>query len=74
MNSLIFITILFPYNLTQRKGKMRLLGLGILLGICIYWAMAVILVKRISNRHIENKGYLTMALPSEVAKDEHQKT
>jgi len=54
------MTILFPYNLTQGRGKMWLFCLGIFLGIGIYWTIAIILVKRVLNRHIDSATYSTL--------------
>jgi hypothetical protein len=39
---------------------MWLLCLGIFIGIGIYWTIAMILVKRVLDRHIESEGYLPM--------------
>jgi hypothetical protein len=46
--------------------------LGIFLGIGIYWAIAIILVKRVLNRHIENAGYLPICWSSELPKHKQQ--
>jgi hypothetical protein len=47
---------------------MWLFGLGIFIGIGIYWGIALILVRRVLDRHIENAGYLPLFAPSEVPK------
>jgi hypothetical protein len=47
-------------------------GLGILLGIGIYWAIAIILARRVLNHHIEKADYLSMLWHSEMAKDKQQ--
>ena len=36
------------------------LGLGIVLGIGIYWVITLILVRRVLNRHIDSAAYLPM--------------
>jgi hypothetical protein len=46
--------------------------LGIFLGIGIYLTIAIILVKRILNRHIEREGYLPLLWSSEVPEDKQQ--
>ena len=46
--------------------------LGILLGIGIYWAISIILARRVLNRHIEKADYLSMLWHSEIAKDKQQ--
>jgi hypothetical protein len=47
-------------------------GWGILLGIGIYWAIALILARRVLNRHIEKTDYLFMFWHSETVKDKQQ--
>jgi hypothetical protein len=47
-------------------------GLGILLGIGIYWAIAIILARRVLNHHIEKADYLSMLWHSEIAKDKQE--
>jgi hypothetical protein len=45
---------------------MWLFCLGIFLGIGIYWTIAIILVKRVLDRHIDNAAYLPALWYSEV--------
>jgi len=45
---------------------MWLFGLGIFLGIGIYWTIAIILVNRVLNRHIDSAAYLPMLWYPEV--------
>lgn len=47
---------------------MWLFFLGIFLGIGIYWTIAIILVNRVLDRHIENSGYFPILWSSEEAK------
>jgi hypothetical protein len=51
---------------------MWLFGLGILLGMGIYWAIAIILARRVLNRHIDKANYLNILWHSEIAKDKRQ--
>jgi hypothetical protein len=51
---------------------MWLFCLGIFLGIGIYWTIAIILVKRVLNRHIDNAAYLTTLWSSEVTEHNQQ--
>jgi hypothetical protein len=44
------------------------LGLGILLGIAIYWTITVILVRKVINRHIDNADYLSVLWSPEPTK------
>jgi hypothetical protein len=44
---------------------MWLLLLGIFLGIGIYWAIAIILVKRVLNRHIDSASYFSLLWSSD---------
>ena len=39
---------------------MWLFCLGIFLGIGIYWTIAIILVKRVLNRHMDSAAYSTL--------------
>jgi hypothetical protein len=71
-NSLIFMPILFPYDLPKGGDNMWLFGLGIFLGIGIYWATAIILVNRVLNRHIDNEAYLPMLWSWEIPKHKQQ--
>ena len=45
------------------------LGLGILLGIAIYWTITLILVRKVINRHIDNAAYLSLLWSPEPPKD-----
>jgi hypothetical protein len=45
---------------------MWLFCLGIFLGVGIYWTVAIIMVNRVLNRHIESAGYFPMCWSSEV--------
>jgi len=51
---------------------MWLFCLGIFLGIGIYWAIAIILVNRVLNRHIDNEAYLPMLWSWEIPKHKQQ--
>jgi hypothetical protein len=45
---------------------MWLLCLGIFLGIGIYWTIAIILVKRVLNRHLDNSAYFSLLWSSDT--------
>jgi hypothetical protein len=45
------------------------LGLGIVLGVAIYWAVTLILVRKTINRHIDSAAYLPMLWSPELPKD-----
>jgi hypothetical protein len=47
-------------------------GLGILVGIGIYWAIAIILARSVLNRHIEKADYLSILWHSEIPKDKKE--
>ena len=51
---------------------MWLFGFGILLGVGVYWAIAIILVNRVLNRHIDNEDYIPMFWSLGVPKHKHQ--
>jgi hypothetical protein len=51
---------------------MWLLFLGIFIGIGIYWSIAIILVNRALDRHIESEGYLPMIWSLEKQKRKQQ--
>jgi hypothetical protein len=37
---------------------MQWLGLGVLLGFAIYWAITLILVRKVRDRHVESASYI----------------
>jgi hypothetical protein len=51
---------------------MWFLVLGTLLGIGIYWAIAIILVNRVLDRHIDSAEYLPTLWSSEILKHNQQ--
>ena len=51
---------------------MWLLCLGIFLGIGIYWTIAIRLVNRVLDRHVDNLSYLPMLWSSKVPELKHQ--
>jgi hypothetical protein len=51
---------------------MWLFCLGILLGIGIYWAIAIILVNRVLNRHIDSAAYIPMLWSLDIPKHKQQ--
>jgi hypothetical protein len=51
---------------------MWLLFLGIFLGIGIYWAIAIILVKRVLNRHIDSAAYFSLLWSSDTLEHNQQ--
>lgn len=51
---------------------MWLLVLGILLGIGIYWTIAIILVNRVLNRHIDQADYLPILWSPELQEHKQQ--
>jgi hypothetical protein len=53
---------------------MWLFGLGIFLGIVIYWTIAIIMVNRVLDRHIESTGYLPMLWSAEEQEHNQQST
>jgi hypothetical protein len=51
---------------------MWLFCLGIFIGVGIYWTIAIILVSRVLNRHIDKADYLPMLWSPELQEHKQQ--
>jgi hypothetical protein len=47
---------------------MQWLGLGVFLGIAIYWAITMIMVRKVRDRHMETASYIPILWGVETPK------